>query len=161
MLKVSASCISPLSSRRLVPAVPCRSPEQNHATSAPGITCTVTGLPTNLSWESFSFPVLIPSINSRRVNSGSGLFVFLFHTCRIKFRLFPQCSQPLLFTAAAWGGLKPAPENRLRRVFLHLLQSFRRSLLVSIETLGFRCYGTQKDRFIYLSATSKFWLKHR
>ena len=32
--------------------------------------------------------------------------------------LFPQRSRQRLF--AAWGGLKPAPESRLRRAYLHL-----------------------------------------
>ena len=36
---------------------------------------------------------------------------------------FPQCSPPLLLTTAACGGLKPAPDCRPRRAFLHLLYS--------------------------------------
>ena len=34
--------------------------------------------------------------------------------------LFPQRSRQRLLTDAAWGGLKPAPESRLRRAYLHL-----------------------------------------
>ena len=33
---------------------------------------------------------------------------------------FPQCSRPLLFTRAAWGGLKLTPASQLRRAHLHL-----------------------------------------
>src|SRR3954463_8002859 len=34
--------------------------------------------------------------------------------------LFRQRSRQRLLTDAAWGGLKPAPESRLRRAYLHL-----------------------------------------
>src|SRR6266852_3347120 len=39
-------------------------------------------------------------------------------------RAFPQRSRPRLFTAAAWGGLRPAPESRSRGAHPHLSRSF-------------------------------------
>jgi len=48
-LRLLTSWNSPLSSRRLVPAVPYRSPNQNHASYTPVATCPVTKFPTDYS----------------------------------------------------------------------------------------------------------------
>ena len=45
-------------------------------------------------------------------------------------RLFPQRSPPRLFTVAACGSLKPAPDGRLRGAYPHLLCSSALPLLV-------------------------------
>src|SRR5260363_15472 len=45
ILKISVFCVSPLASRRLVPAVPYKSLHQTHATYTPDTTCSVTELP--------------------------------------------------------------------------------------------------------------------
>ncbi len=50
-------------------------------------------------------------------------------------RLFPQRSPPRLLTAAAWGGLKPAPASRLRGAFPHLSCSYG----TSFQPLRARC----------------------
>src|SRR2546421_10352649 len=42
---------------------------------------------------------------------------------------FPQRSPPRLLTVAACGGLKPAPDGRLRGTFPHLLRSSAPPLL--------------------------------
>ena len=52
-------------------------------------------------------------------------FVFRMHTCsRSCLELLLQRSPPRLFTAAAWSGLRPAPESRSRGARPHLLRSF-------------------------------------
>src|SRR6516165_2251229 len=48
----------------------------------------------------------------------------------IRSRLFPQRSPPRLFTVAACGSLKPAPDGRLRGAYPHLLCSSALPLLV-------------------------------
>src|ERR1700680_2584747 len=56
---------------------------------------------------------------------GSLSFVFRMHTCsRSCLELLLQRSPPRLFTAAAWSGLRPAPENRSRGACPHLSRSF-------------------------------------
>jgi|ERR1700733_5979893 hypothetical protein len=81
ILAVSATWISPLTSRRLVPAVPYRSPNQTHAIYTPDTTYTITRLSVDLS-QGIETPLVSMSISGlRRVNNGSGIFVFLIHTC--------------------------------------------------------------------------------
>jgi hypothetical protein len=56
---------------------------------------------------------------------GSLSFVSRLHTCsRYRLELWLQRSPPRLFTAAAWSGLRSAPESRFRGVHPHLLHSF-------------------------------------
>jgi hypothetical protein len=56
---------------------------------------------------------------------GSLSFVFRMHTCsRSCLELLFQRSPPRLFTAAAWSGLRPAPESRSRGACPHLSRSF-------------------------------------
>ena len=43
---------------------------------------------------------------------------------------FPQRSRPALLMPAAWGGLKPAPDSRLRRALRHLPYSLLRRTVV-------------------------------
>jgi hypothetical protein len=42
MLEISASCLSPFTSKRLVPTVPYQSLDQTHATYTPDTACSVT-----------------------------------------------------------------------------------------------------------------------
>ena len=44
--------------------------------------------------------------------------------------MFPQRSRPALLMTAAWGGLKSAPDSRLRRASRHLLYSLLRRTVV-------------------------------
>ena len=44
--------------------------------------------------------------------------------------MFPQRSRPALLMSAAWGGLKPAPDSRLRRASRHLLYSLLRRTVI-------------------------------
>jgi len=121
-LRLLTSWNSPLSSRRLVPAVPYRSPNQNHASYTPAATCPITKSPTSLSQVIETTLVLTAVSGLRRVYRGSGLFVFLIHTClSVSQCFFLECSLPHLFSAAASSGLKPAFGSRLRRAYLHLL----------------------------------------
>ena len=56
--------------------------------------------------------------------------------------MFPQRSRPALLMSAVWGGLKPAPDSRLRRASRHLLYSLLRRTVVEphrvTENLGNR-----------------------
>ena len=63
---------------------------------------------------------------------GSLSFVFRMHTCsRSCLELLLQRSPPRLFTAAAWSGLRPAPESRSRGACPHLSRSFTTSFSIS------------------------------
>ena len=44
--------------------------------------------------------------------------------------MFPQRSRPALLMPAAWGGLKSAPDSRLRRASRHLLYSLLRRTMI-------------------------------
>jgi hypothetical protein len=59
-------------------------------------------------------------------------FVFRMHTCsRSCLELLLQRSPPRLFTAAAWSGLRPAPESRSRGACPHLSRSFTTPISIS------------------------------
>jgi hypothetical protein len=59
-------------------------------------------------------------------------FVFRMHTCsRSCLELLLQRSPPRLFTAAAWSGLRPAPESRSRGACPHLSRSFTTPFSIS------------------------------
>lgn len=57
-------------------------------------------------------------------SKGSLSFDSLILTCPGCPRTWPQRSPPCLLNTAAWGGLKPAPESRLRGAYPHLPCSF-------------------------------------
>jgi hypothetical protein len=57
-LAVFAACASPLSSKRLVPAVPRKSPHPIPAPCTPVVVCPILRLPTDLSQEGFTLLVL-------------------------------------------------------------------------------------------------------
>src|SRR6266849_9385996 len=70
--------------------------------------------------------------------SSKGLlsFVSRMHTCTsFVLALFLQRSPPRLFTAAAWSGLRSAPESRPRGAYPHLLRSLSHGWLVHGELL--------------------------
>ena len=50
--------------------------------------------------------------------------------------MFPQRSRPALLMPAAWGGLKSAPDSRLRRASRHLLYSLLRRTEVQPRLRG-------------------------
>lgn len=121
ILTVCLAWISPLTSRRLVPTVPYESLDQTHATCMPDTIYPIIRLPVDLSWSSdsgSSFDIFPTSFDT--FISGLLTFVFLILTCRFFLSTFPQRSRPLLLITAAWGSLKPIPENRFRRAYLHL-----------------------------------------
>jgi hypothetical protein len=57
-------------------------------------------------------------------SKGSLSFDSLIPTCPEYPQALPQRSPPCLLNTAAWGGLKPAPESRLRGTYPHLPCSF-------------------------------------
>ena len=77
-------------------------------------------------------------------------FVFRMHTCPRSYpRLFIQRSPPRLLDAAAWSGLRPAPESRSRRAHLHLLRSFTTWPSVHVKLLSMFLQHTEPEG-IYL-----------
>jgi hypothetical protein len=66
--------------------------------------------------------------------SSMGSLSFVFRTCtcsRFRLKLFLQRSPPRLLTAAAWSGLRSAPESRSRGALPHLSRSFTTLLAIS------------------------------
>ena len=123
---VFAICASPLSSKRLVPAVPCKSLHPIHALSTPVAICPVIRHPTDFIPEA---PLASGFDDIWILNDASlkGLlsFVSRLRTCsRCYLALLLQRSPPRPFTAAAWRGLRSAPESRSRGAHPHLLHSF-------------------------------------
>src|SRR5262245_9378280 len=55
----------------------------------------------------------------------------LDRACRNLVPAFPQRSPPRLLTAAAWGGLRSAPDRRTRRALLHLSYSCAPPILMT------------------------------
>ncbi len=100
MLEVSASCTSPLTSRRLVPAVPYESPDQTHATYTPDTAHTVNQAPCELILKfrhDLNFDVIRVTTRQqwfRVIRLSDPYLPNLFST-------FPQRSQPPLLMAAA------------------------------------------------------------
>jgi hypothetical protein len=116
------TCASPFTSERLVPAVPHESLDQLHASYTPVAACPVIRSPASSSQEIETLLILTTD---------------LWFTTRHRRFTFVRLSDPYLFevqprhfdsnahhrrllTAAAWSGLQPAPESRLRRASLHL-----------------------------------------
>ena len=106
-----------MASERLVAAVPRKSLHPLHAPSTPVAVCPVIRHLTDLSQKGYTLLVLTTFASLRRVFEG---FTFVrlsdAHLHEIDPALLPQRSPPRLFTAAAWSGLRPAPESRSRRV---------------------------------------------
>jgi len=123
---VFAICASPLSSKRLVPAVPCKSLHPIHALSTPVAICPVIRHPTDFIPEAplasgFDDIWILNDASSKGLLS----FVSRLRTCsRCYLALLLQRSPPRPFTAAAWRGLRSAPESRSRGAHPHLLHSF-------------------------------------
>src|SRR5260363_290455 len=80
IFEFSVSCISPLTSTRLVPTVPYQSLYQNHASYTPDTTCSVTECLASSSWSYFTPPSFDVFLTFRRVIRGSFAFVFLILT---------------------------------------------------------------------------------
>jgi hypothetical protein len=121
-LVVAATCAPPLASERLVPAVPHESPDQMHASYTPVAACPVTRSLTGLSQE-IETPLVLPTILWITTRPQRFTCVRLsapYLPPGISWALCLQRSRPQLLTAAAWSGLKPAPESRLRRASLPL-----------------------------------------
>src|SRR3954463_603662 len=100
--------------------VPYGSQDHGHATSMPDAGWAIIGHPPTLSQE--RDPLLV-STSPENVSTRHQWFA------RARLRdphltgitcLFRQRSRQRLLTDAAWRGLKPAPESRLRRAYLHL-----------------------------------------
>ena len=82
----------------------------------------------------------------RRVNEGFLSVVSLTSTGSGIPRCFNlQRSPPRLLTAAAWSGLEPAPESRLRRVHLHLSRSFCTVGQVILLMPSFLCTAAHRN----------------
>ena len=119
------ACASPLTSERLVPAVPHESQYPVHAPCAPIAVCPVIRHPTDLSQRSFTASGF-DDVKVLNDASSKGLLSLVSQTrtclgtCP---KLLLQCSRPRLLTAAAWSGLGPAPESRSRGARPHLSRS--------------------------------------
>src|SRR4051812_1010376 len=100
--------------------VPYGSPDHGHATSMPDAGWAIIGHPPTLSQE--RDPLLV-STSPENVSTRHQGFAHARlrdpHLTGITC-LFRQRSRQWLLTDAAWRGLKPAPESRLRRAYLHL-----------------------------------------
>jgi hypothetical protein len=100
--------------------VPYGSQDHGHATSMPDAGWAIIGHPPTLSQE--RDPLLV-STSPENVSTRHQWFAHARlrdpHLTGIA-GLFRQRSRQRLLTDAAWGGLKPAPESRLRRAYLHL-----------------------------------------
>src|SRR4051794_26238155 len=100
--------------------VPHGSPDHGHAPFMPDAGWAIIGHPPTLSQE--RDPLLV-STSPENVSTRHQWFAHARlrdpHLTGIA-GLFPQRSRQRLLTDAAWGGLKPAPESRLRRAYLHL-----------------------------------------
>lgn len=124
-LVASTTCASPLTSERLVPAVPHKSLDQLHAPYTPAAACPVIRFPTGLSQEIETPLVLTTSL---WLTTRHRRFTFVRLSDPYLFEVRPRhfdsnAHHRRLLTAAAWSGLQPAPESRLRRALLHLLCS--------------------------------------
>ena len=123
-LAVVAAWASPLTSERLVPAVPRNSLHPLHALSTPVAVRSVIRHPADLSQVSFpllaSTALVFLTTRLRWVHFSSSLGCT---PARVVLALFLQRSPPRLFTAAAWSGLGSAPESRSRGAYPHLLRS--------------------------------------
>src|SRR4051812_6704489 len=97
--------------------VPYGSQDHGHATSMPDAGWAIIGHPPTLSQE--RDPLLV-STSPENVSTRHQWFAPARlrdpHLTGIAC-LFPQRSRQWLLTDAAWGGLKPAPESRLRRAY--------------------------------------------
>ncbi len=104
--------------------VPCPSPNESHATCTPDTTWPVSRHLPYSSWEGFAFPVLmspVPFDASSVVHFRSSLSSI--HDVFISRLLTVTFTTAAFRTEAAYGCLKPAPTNRLRRAYLHLRHS--------------------------------------
>jgi len=89
-----------------------------------------SGHPPNLS-RGFGVPPVSTSPDQfRHFSNGSLALAFPHLTCRDLVPTFPQRSPRSLFTAAACGGLEPAPDRRLRGAYPHLSYSTAPPLLL-------------------------------
>ena len=84
-----------------------------------------SGPPPDCSRRYHAPSVAMSCTGSRRVTGGS-LAVDFLTTPAESGSTFPQHSRPPLVLTAAGGGLKPAPDRRLRRAFRHLPYSVLR-----------------------------------
>lgn len=101
--------------------VPHKSLVQVHAASMPGAAWSVGGLSPRLIPESSDYPGFdgqpFPFDTSSAVHLRSSPWT---PPDRLVSGLFPNAHHLGTISAAAWGGLEPAPAGRLRRAFLHL-----------------------------------------
>ena len=127
-----------MTSKRLVPAVPCKRLHPTHAPSTPVAVRSVIRLLADLSQEIVAPPVsTTPTHHNDASSKGSLSFVFRIRTCsRSCLELFIRRSPPRLFTAAARTGLRPAPENRSRGADPHRSHSFTARILAHDELLS-------------------------
>jgi len=89
-------------------------------------------------------------IRFRHFCDGSLALASLDRACRNLVPAFPQRSPPRLLTAAAWGGLRSAPDRRTRRALLHLSYScappILMTALVTHDPTGHFCAPTCSTR---------------
>jgi len=116
---------SPLTSRRQVPTFHTGAANQVHAISMPDAAWAVSRFPPDSSRDSDGTPGF--DVVWCFVSTPHQWFAYArlldSHLTESSVRLFPWRSPPRLFTAAAQGGLEPAPAGRLRGAYPHLLYS--------------------------------------
>ena len=124
-LAVVAAWASPFASERLVPAVPHHSLHPLHALSTPVAVRSVIRHPADLSQEDHT---LLVSTTLEFLTTRFRGFTFVrlsdAHLHEFVLALLLQRSPPRPFTAAAWSGLRSAPESRSRGAYPHLSRSF-------------------------------------
>ena len=138
----SASVLSPRGFRRLcfslairavVPAVPRGKPASDSRPLYAGRRLPSHQAPDRLVPEglhAFGFDDI--KLLNDAYSMGLLSFVFRMHTCsRSCLELLLQRSPPRLLTAAAWSGLRPAPESRSRGACPHLSRSFTTPFSIS------------------------------
>ena len=137
-LAVLAACASPLTSKHWFLQFRAKACCPTHAPYTPVAVCPVIRHLTDLS-QRWLAPLV--STTSRYLTTRHRGFTFARLSDTHLLRVF--LLQPWLFTAAAWSGLRPAPESRSRGARPHLSRSFTTVL----HLLSFRLCSTTNQRY--------------
>src|SRR6201997_3747632 len=137
---LSPSRLEPLAASPFAPSarqstgshVPYESLVELRAAYMPDAARTVSGIPRAHPGERV-IPRFWHRLNRfRHFCGGSLALASLNRACRNPVPAFPQRSPPRLLTAAAYGGLRSAPDCRTRRALLHLSYSCASPVLMTV-----------------------------
>ena len=115
------------------------------------------------TWQTFPEGIRAPGFDDiKLLNDASSMgllsFVFRMHTCsRSCLELFLQRSPPRPFTAAAWSGLRPAPESRSQGPALIFHAALRHRFLSRVALLSSCLCSTPKPRKPKLPPTTEVY----